>query len=320
MGLLRIYLCNVWFGWIMEGIETLELSGRPVAERITAAMRQRLGSHREEGDPVPCLASVAIGTEGPFLVYQRQQKRSVEKAGLSFREVILPELSSNTEVREALRSLNDDRTVHGIILQHPLPHGLDFFSLVSTISPEKDVDGVGINSLGRLAARRPIHVPAVAMAAIDILKHYGLSPSGKRAVVLGRSETVGIPTVLLLLMKGEWGNATVTVAHSGTPDLDDVVREAEVVISCTGKPGIVNRGNVAKLATVVDVGLSTVPDPSKPGGVRVVGDTDGGNLKGWAGAVTPVPGGVGPVTVAELLNGLVLGWELVLGRGAGYEK
>jgi methylenetetrahydrofolate dehydrogenase (NADP+)/methenyltetrahydrofolate cyclohydrolase len=298
----------------MPEITTLELSGKPVAEQIFSETSAHWKSMSKQVNSVPCLASIAIGADGPFRVYQRGQKRAAEKMGINFREMALPQDSSNNSIREELKKLNDDPSVHGILLQHPLPKPLDFFSIASTISEAKDVDGVGALSLGRLTARRPIHVPAVALGALDIMKFYHKSPSGKRVVVLGRSETVGLPAALLLLMKGEWGDATVTVAHSLTRNLDDVVREGEIIVPCTGKPGLVNKNNVAKGATIVDIGISTVPDQTKPAGVRVAGDADPVSLAGWAGALTPVPGGVGPVTVAELMKGTVLGWEIAIGK------
>lgn len=296
----------------MEEKRTLELVGKPVADRIYEETRHRWGEHLT-GQTPPCLASVAVGEDGPFRLYQRQQKRTAERHGITFREVVMPVDASEFEIRRQLEGLSADPGVHGILLQHPLPKPLDFFTLASVISPEKDIDGVGMANLGRLVARKPLHVPAVALATIEILKFYGLSPSRKRVTVLGRSETVGLPTALLLLMKGQWGDATVTVAHSGTPELDQVILESEIVIACAGKPGIVHRSNVRRGATVVDVGISPVADPSKPGGVAMVGDAKREELLGWAGAITPVPGGVGPVTVAELMRNTVVGWEMVSG-------
>jgi len=297
----------------MNSIKTLELSGRPVAEEILANTRGRWEERARTGRDPPCLASVAVGEGSPFHIYQRQQRRAVERLGMTFREVLLPEEVSPQSLREALHTLNGDPGVHGIILAHPLPSRLDFFSLIEEVSPQKDIDGVGPLSLGRLMARRRVHAPAVALATVDILKHYGLSPSGKRIVIVGRSETVGLPTALLFLSRGPWGDATVTIAHSGTRHLDEVLRQGEMVISAAGHPGTVNRANVAEGAVVLDVGLSTVPDPSKPGGTRGVGDVDRNGLDGWAGAITPVPGGVGPVTVAELLRNLEIAWELSTG-------
>ncbi len=295
----------------MSAPTTRELVGKPVAEQLYEETARKWRDRT--GAPIPGLASVAVGEDGPFRLYQRQQRRSFERQGLRFREVVVPGNASMAELRSTLAGLNADPEVHGILLQHPLPRPLEFFAAMSEVSPEKDIDGVGIQNLGRLVTRQPIHVPAVAKAALEILRFYGLSPARKRVTVVGRSETVGIPTVLLLLMKGEWGDATVTVAHSGTPDLDAAVRGADIVISCAGKHRIVNRGNVKQGAVVVDVGVSGIPDPAKPGATLMVGDADAQELAGWASAVTPVPGGVGPVTVAELIRNTVVAWSLLEG-------
>lgn len=295
----------------MSAPTTRELAGKPVAEQLYEETARKWRDRT--GTPIPGLASVAVGEDGPFRLYQRQQRRSFERQGLRFREVVVPGNASMAELRSTLAGLNTDPEVHGILLQHPLPRPLEFFAAMSEVSPEKDIDGVGIQNLGRLVTRQPIHVPAVAKAALEILRFYGLSPARKRVTVVGRSETVGIPTVLLLLMKGEWGDATVTVAHSGTSDLDAAVRGADIVISCAGKHRIVNRGNVKQGAVVVDVGVSGIPDLAKPGATRMVGDADAQELAGWASAVTPVPGGVGPVTVAELIRNTVVAWSLLEG-------
>ncbi len=296
-----------------EAIATVVLSGRPVAEALNLETTRRWETTKRPEDPVPCLASVAIGEGSPFHLYQRQQKRAVEKLGFNFRGLLLPEGVTQERLVEAVADLNGDPTIHGIIVQHPLPKQLDFFALMSKVAPEKDIDGVGAVNLGRLLARRPLHVPAVALAAQDILRAYHIPTQGEHLVVVGRSETVGLPTALLHLMKGESADATVTVVHSQSRDRDRIIGMGRVVISCAGVPEMLHRGNVARGAAVVDVGLSTVDDPSAPNGVRMSGDAQ--NLQGWAGALTPVPGGVGPVTVAELLRSTVKGWEISTGKG-----
>ncbi len=294
-----------------SAVSTEILSGRRVAEAMNVETVQRWKSKKRPQDPVPGLASVAVGEGSPFHLYQRQQRRAAEKLGLAFKGIVLPQRTTPEELHRVVNDLNKDPTVHGIILQHPLPSPLDFFSVMSMVEPAKDIDGVGAVNLGRLLSRRPMHVPAVALAARDILRSYRVQISGEPVVVVGRSETVGLPTALLLLMKGEPGDATVTVAHSRSKDLDGIISRGKVLISCAGVPGLLHRKNVAAGTTVIDVGLSTVPDASAPGGTRMAGDTVG--LEGWAAALTPVPGGVGPVTVSELLRSTVMGWELTLG-------
>lgn len=278
------------------------MEGRGLAEQILARVRAEVATLAQRGAPAPCLASVAVGEGGPFAVYQGQQRKVAERSGLSFRALVLPAQVAQAELEERLRALENDPAVSGVILQHPLPSVLDYRAAIAVLSPTKDVDGTSDRNLGALAAQRPVQVSAVAEAALDLLGHYRVPTAGRRVVVLGRSETVGLPTALLLLLRGDRGDATVTVAHSKTRDLDSVLREGEVVISCVGRPGLLTRQNVRQGAWVVDVGLSTTPDPQKPGGVRMAGDADPSSLEGWAAGLTPVPGGVGPVTVAELMS------------------
>jgi 5,10-methylene-tetrahydrofolate dehydrogenase/methenyl tetrahydrofolate cyclohydrolase len=185
---------------------------------------------------------------------------------------------------------------------------------VSTLRLEKDVDGVGAASLGRLVAGQPIHVPAVARAAVLLVRHHGVALRGRRVTVLGRSETVGLPLAMLLVARGLGAEATVTIAHSQTESIETALDRAEVIFSAVGRPGLLDRTNVPRGASVVDVGLSSVPDASSPSGQRAAGDANAEDLEGWAGALTPVPGGVGPVTVGALMENTVNAWAL-LGRG-----
>jgi methylenetetrahydrofolate dehydrogenase (NADP+) / methenyltetrahydrofolate cyclohydrolase len=173
------------------------------------------------------------------------------------------------------------------------------------------VDGVGAPNLGRLVAPRPVHVPAVALAAIEIARHYRVPLEGERVAVIGRSETVGLPLAICLAGRAEGMNATVTLAHSRTRELSRALAGVRTIFSCVGQPGLLNRTVVPEGATVIDVGLSSVPDPSAKGGTRAVGDVDANSLDGWAAGVTPVPGGVGPVTVAELMASVVHARDLL---------
>ncbi len=290
---------------------TLRWEGKSLADQLYARTRSRVESIRKHARGPPLLASVAVGEGGPFNVYQRQQGKMAERAGIEFSATLLPEDVRQHDLEAKVRALASDPSVSGVILQHPLPGSLDFLRAVSLLPASMDVDGVGSENLGRLAAHRPVQVPAVAQASRDLLLHYQVRPEGRRVVVVGRSETVGIPTALLLLLRGPQGDATVTVAHSRSKDLDSILRTGEIVISCVGRPGLLRRSNIAQGAFVVDVGLSTTPDPSRPTGVRMEGDADARDLEGWAGAITPVPGGVGPVTVADLMGNCARAYELL---------
>ncbi len=292
---------------------TERLDGRPVAEEIDEATRR--GVRSASGAPVPSLVSVHRADGGAFGFYLRRQARAAESVGVAFRDVALAPTDSAPELSQRLRELDRDPGVHAVLLEHPLPATFDFFRAISELRAEKDVDGVGAVNLGRLVARRPTHVPAVARAALAIARHYRLPVEGERVAVVGRSETVGLPLALCLLGRESGMNATVTVAHARTPALARALAGARTVFSCAGQPGLLTRAVVPEGAAVVDVGLSSVPDRSAKGGVRAAGDADAASLEGWASALTPVPGGVGPVTVAELMAGALRARDLQIGGG-----
>ena len=293
---------------------TERLDGKPVADSLDERTRSLVRGAPQM--PPPSLVSVHRGTESPFRFYLRRQARAAEAVGVTFREESLGPSDGPSQLSERMRALDRDPSVHAVLLEHPLPPPFDFLDAVSALRPEKDVDGVGASNLGRLVAQRPIHVPAVALAAIAIARHYRLPIEGERVVVVGRSETVGLPLAICLVGRAEGMNATVTVAHSRTPELARALAGARTIFSCAGRPGLLNRSVVPEGASVVDVGLSSVPDPAAKGGARAVGDADAASLDGWASALTPVPGGVGPVTVAELMASAVRARDLLLATGA----
>ncbi len=288
-------------------MQTQRLEGKPVAEAVDVEVRAALRSGSASTRP-PTLASVHRGVDGPFRFYLKRQRQSAESLGIRFREEALAPGEGPEELVDRVRTLSNDRAIDAVLLEHPLPAPFDFIRAVSGLSPVKDVDGVSPLSLGLLAAQRPLHAPAVARAAIAIARHYGLPMARHRVAVIGRSETVGIPLSMLLLARGI--DATVTIAHSKTDVLAEALKGASVIFSCAGRPGLLTRANVPQGAAIIDVGLSRVEDPSAPAGGRAVGDADAADLEGWAGALTPVPGGVGPVTVAELMGNTVRAWQL----------
>ncbi|MGA7861068.1 MAG: bifunctional 5,10-methylenetetrahydrofolate dehydrogenase/5,10-methenyltetrahydrofolate cyclohydrolase [Thermoplasmata archaeon] len=294
------------------GILTRQLYGKPVGEALLEQVRSRI-STRGTTVSAPLLASVHLGSGGPFSFYLKRQERTARAVGIGFREVSLPEATSTVQLQEEIRALEADRSVHAVLVQHPLPKGVDFRAVVDELSPEKDVDGAGSVNLGHLVEGQPVHAPAVALAVLQILRHYSIETRGRRVAVIGRSSTVGLPLVLLLAGRGESGDATVTVAHSRTPRLREALTGNDVIVSCAGVPGLLTRDVVPKGVVVIDVGLSSVPDAAAPSGVRGAGDADAASLDGWVDAITPVPGGVGPVTVAQLMWNVVAGWEMLIG-------
>ncbi len=293
---------------------TRRLDGRPVAAAVDEATRRRIAA-APPGTRPPTLASVHRGLPTPFGFYRRQQARAAAAAGIRFRDEPLPPDAGPAELAALVERLDADPSVHAVLLEHPLPPPFDFGTAIAHLRPDKDVDGVGAANLGALLDGRARHAPAVALAAVEIARHYRLPFEGEPVAVVGRSATVGLPLALLLAARPPGADATVTVAHSKTADLQGALARARTIFSCAGRPGLLRRAVVPEGAAIVDVGLSSVPDPDRPGGVRAVGDADGADLDGWAEALTPVPGGVGPVTVAALMRSTVDAWERLEGIG-----
>ncbi len=288
---------------------TEQLLGAPVAIEIQEATRSLIRSGPKTRPPK--LVSVHRATTSPFSFYLKQQAKSAGSVGIVFDEQVLDSSETSEGLVDRVQQLNDDPTVDAVLLEHPLPAPLDFFAAVSKLLPAKDVDGVGATNLGYLVARRPVQVPAVASAALAIARHYHVPIQGRRVAVIGRSETVGLPLALLLLLRGEGADATVTIAHSQTTELADTLRGVSTIFSCAGQPGLLTRSNVPPGCTLIDIGLSSMPDPARSSGVRAVGDADAASLDGWVSGLTPVPGGVGPVTVAQLMWNAAHGWSLL---------
>ena len=274
------------------------LEGKKTAAAIreeAAATAQRL---RAAGT-VPSLALVLATADESAAWYTRAIVRAGEKIGLDVRVERLADDASAADVRSAVARLSADDTVHGIIVQTPLPPGVDFVEIAEAIAPEKDVDGANPVSLGRLTAGLPAFAPATAAAVLRLLDDHGVELAGRRAVVVGRSLVVGKPAAMLLLAR----DATVTICHSRTEDLAARTSEADVLVAAVGRPRMLGAEHVGPGAVVIDVG--TTPDENG----NLVGDVDAEAVMGRAGAVTPVPGGVGPVTTALLLHNTVTAAE-----------
>lgn len=292
---------------------TRSLAGTPVADALFRACQARIAAGRAAGLREPTLVSLHQGAPTPFAVYLRQQGRGAARAGIRFRDERFDPAAGARALAERVQELDGDPEVHAVLVEHPLPADLAFSAALGRLRFEKDVDGVGAFNLGRLVSSEPTHAPAVARAAIAIARHYGVPWGGHRVAVVGRSPTVGLPLALLLAARGADGDATVTVAHRATPDLAAALHGASVIFACAGQPGLLDRRVVPEGAAVIDVGLSSIPDPAAPNGRRIVGDADAADLDGWAEALTPVPGGVGPVTVAQLMTNVVDAWSWLEG-------
>lgn len=282
------------------------ISGKAVAERIRAEVAERVGELREAGGPVPGLATVLVGEDPASQTYVRMKNKAAEEAGILSRQIDLSPDVSEDELLGWVEGLNADPEIHGILVQLPLPDQIRENVVLEAIHPAKDVDGFHPVNVGRLAAgAEDVLVPCTPAGIVELLVRSGHDPAGKHVVVVGRSNIVGKPMVSLLLRKGPGGNATVTVAHSRTRDLGEVTRLGEILIVAIGHPETITAEMVSPGAVVIDVGVNRVEDPSTEKGYRLVGDVAFEEVREVASAITPVPGGVGPMTIAMLLSNTV---------------
>ncbi|MFM8794037.1 MAG: bifunctional 5,10-methylenetetrahydrofolate dehydrogenase/5,10-methenyltetrahydrofolate cyclohydrolase [Acidimicrobiales bacterium] len=272
---------------------TMRLEGAPVRDRILQDLTARIHG---AGSPDICLATVLVGDDGPSHRYVASKHRTAEQVGIRSVGVELPASATQTEVEAAVARLAADPTVHGILVQMPLPDGLDPERVLALIPADKDVDGLTEASLGRLVRGVPGHVGCTPLGVMRLLGHYGIETAGKRAVVIGRSTLVGLPMALLLARKG--ADATVTLAHSRTDDMVAVCRDADIIVSATGIARSISVKHVKPGAALIDVGISRTDS-------GIVGDIDFDAVQGVAGGVTPMPGGTGLLTVACLMENTV---------------
>ncbi|HEX6789823.1 MAG TPA: bifunctional methylenetetrahydrofolate dehydrogenase/methenyltetrahydrofolate cyclohydrolase FolD [Candidatus Krumholzibacteria bacterium] len=250
----------------------------------------------------PTLALVRVGEDPASRVYVGTKAKACEECGIGSRNAHLPEDVSEEKLLRALREFNDDPDVDGILLQLPLPRHIDSDRAIATISPAKDVDGFHPESLGRLAAGAPRFVPCTPLGIRELLIRHGVKTAGANVVVLGRSVIVGKPMSLLFSLKGPGGDATVTVCHSRSRDLADHTRRADIIVAAMGVAHFLKADMVREGVVVVDVGINRIDDPKSPKGYRIVGDVDFDAVAPKCSMITPVPGGVGPMTVAMLMS------------------
>lgn len=280
------------------------LDGREISAEMRAEMKADIERLQEEYDLVPGLAVVLVGNNPASLSYVRSKGKACEELGLHSVQVDLPADSSTEDVLAAVEKLNQDEAVHGILVQLPLP-GQDEQQVVNAIDPDKDVDGLHPVNLGRLVRQEEGFWPCTPHGVLQILSRSEIEVKGKHAVVVGRSTLVGRPVANLLGHKADGANATVTLCHTGTHDLGYFTRQADILIVAAGFPQGIKADMVKEGAVVIDVGINQIDDPSRERGWRLVGDVDYKEVRKKASAITPVPNGVGPMTIALLLYNTV---------------
>jgi methylenetetrahydrofolate dehydrogenase (NADP+)/methenyltetrahydrofolate cyclohydrolase len=275
------------------------LSGKELSQQIEQELREeveRLGAAGVR----PCLAVVLVGDDAASHTYVRNKIKAAERVGIASRDNFLPVATSQSELEGVIGSLNRDASVHGILCQLPLPEGLNAERITRLIDPAKDVDCFHPVNVGLLAMGQPQFLPCTPAGILELMTRNGIAISGKHAVVIGRSNIVGRPLSLLLSQKGT--DATVTLCHSRTPRIEAFTRQAEILVAATGKPEWVTGDMVREGVIVIDVGTNRVADPSRPSGFRLAGDVHFDSVSAKASAITPVPGGVGPMTISMLLR------------------
>ena len=277
------------------------IDGNAIAAEIRGEVGVRVRAHIEAGGAVPHLTAVLVGDDAASATYVRNKARACAEAGIDARTLTPPVDITQDALIDIVRGLNADPAVSGILVQLPLPPHIDERAITEAVDPDKDVDGLHPVNLGRLVQGQPHLVPATPAGVQQILLRTGNDPAGKRVVVVGRSTLVGKPLALLLGQKAEGANATVTLAHTGTTDLAAVAREADILVVAAGRPNTVTAEMVRPGAVVIDVGTNRVDDATRKRGWRLTGDVEFEGVSQVAGAITPVPGGVGPMTIAMLL-------------------
>tara|TARA_Y100000994_G_scaffold21461_1_gene15568 strand:+ start:58 stop:945 length:888 start_codon:yes stop_codon:yes gene_type:complete len=278
------------------------LDGKLVAELIQGRLKERVLQREHDKLPIPKLAVVKVGDDPASGTYVQNKIRAATKLGMEAELIELPESVSQSKLRATVSEVNARTDVHGIIMQLPIPANLDESSILDEISTVKDVDGLTSRSLGRLVVGFPVHLPATPLAVVEIMKHFNIFPEGKHVVVVGRSLLVGRPISIMLSQRVADGNATVTVAHRGTQDLKKLIATADILIVATGSPNSIGPEMLNSRMTVIDVGTNWIADETRKSGRRLVGDVDFDRALPIVEAITPVPGGIGPMTVTMLLS------------------
>lgn len=282
------------------------IDGKAIAAEIRAEVAVKVKKLKENGI-TPCLAVILVGENPASVSYVTGKQKALSEVGMKDRSIRLPENTDESELLEIIGKLNEDDSVHGILVQLPLPKHIDEEKIILAIKPEKDVDGFHPMNVGNLVIGKKTFLPCTPHGIIVLLEKMGIETDGKHAVVVGRSNIVGKPVSLLLARKNI--NCTVTICHTGTKNMKKMTRQADILVVASGMPNTVTKDMVKPGATVIDVGVNRIPDDSKKSGFRLVGDCDFDEIKEIASFITPVPGGVGPMTISMLICNTLLAAE-----------
>ncbi|MBN2781340.1 MAG: bifunctional methylenetetrahydrofolate dehydrogenase/methenyltetrahydrofolate cyclohydrolase FolD [Candidatus Marinimicrobia bacterium] len=294
-------------------MEAKILSGKEVADSVLEGLKGRIARCKEQG-VTPGLAVVLVGDDPASQVYVRNKSLACESLGILSETILLPADTDQETLNALVDALNTDTRFHGVLVQMPLPKHLNELEVIRRILPEKDVDGFHPENIGRLIIGENTFLPCTPAGVMEMLRYYNIETSGKHVVVVGRSNIVGKPMVNLMYQRLPGANATVTVCHTGTPDIRAFTEKADILIVAAGVPGMIGEDMVKEGAIVIDVGVNRVEDPARKKGFRLTGDVDFEKVKGKTSAITPVPGGVGLMTIAMLMQNTVKAAEEQLNR------
>lgn len=277
------------------------LNGKQTSLEIQEGLKDQVEKIVSEGKRAPHLAAVLVGDDGASKTYVGAKVKACERVGFNSTEVILPAETSQEELIKRIEELNQNDEIDGFIVQLPLPDHIDVEAITNAIKPSKDVDGFHLINVGKLMKGQPTFVAATPLGILELMKHYNIDTEGKNCVIVGRSDIVGTPLSVLMSRKKYPGNATVTLCHTRTKNLKEMTLQADILVGAVGSPNYISGDMVKEGAVVVDVGITRVPDETKKSGFRLVGDIEFEGASAKASYITPVPGGVGPMTIAALL-------------------
>lgn len=291
------------------------LDGKKISNEIKEEITVEVAAMKERGEKVPHLAAVLVGNDGASLTYVGSKVRSCKKIGLESTLIHLPEETTEKTLLQKVQELNDDADIDGYIVQLPLPKHIDEQKVLMAVDPDKDVDGFHPVNFGKMALDMETFISATPYGIMELLRRYKVDTEGKHAVVIGRSHIVGRPMSILLSQKREAANCTVTLTHSRTKNMKELTLQADIIVSALGVPHFLKADMVKEGAVIIDVGITRVPDDSKERGYYLTGDVDFENVSKKASYITPVPGGVGPMTIAMLLKNTLLARERHRNKG-----
>lgn len=285
------------------------LDGRKTSSDIKDEIKSQVDGMKERGEKVPHLAAIIVGDDGASLTYVNSKVKACKRVGFESTMVRMPNTASETELLLKIKELNQNPDIDGYIVQLPLPDQIDTQKVLMHVDPDKDVDGFHPTNFGKMALDMSTFIPATPFGILELLERYDVETKGKHTVVIGRSHIVGRPMSILMGRKGFPGNSTVTLTHSHTKNIAQITTQADIIITALGVPGFLKAEMVRDDAVIIDVGITRVADESKKKGYYITGDVDFENVSKKASYITPVPGGVGPMTIAMLLKNTLLARE-----------